>query len=115
MPHTVAIAPPVPRPSPLTLPPQNLPLPVEKPFTTPCPSGKLLPSPQLKAPRMTDQQPTTPTPSTGCCAECGRPLGVIPHSAKNKRFCSARCRTAFHTKELRKFRAALAESKESAS
>lgn len=60
---------------------------------------------------MTDQQPTTPTPSAGCCAECGRPLGTLPPSAKNKRFCSARCRTAFHTKELRAFRASLAASK----
>lgn len=47
-----------------------------------------------------------------CCAECGRPLGPIPASARNKRFCSARCRSAFHTKELRAFREGLRQQQQ---
>lgn len=56
--------------------------------------------------------PTSLVEPPASCAECGRPLGPIPASARNKRFCSARCRSTFHTKELRAFREGLRAAKE---
>lgn len=44
----------------------------------------------------TTSKPGAKPPAQHCDA-CGKPLGQLPPSAKNKRFCSNSCRNSWHS------------------